>query len=151
MIKYEFTVDTVAIVGINKNSTKIVEKSKNYTINDCSYQVMENACNYYGSSYDGRVKGSKYITGINYKVPIVVEETNNLIFFPIREIENPKCTWIALKWFEKVEEKDGNTFIYFKNGKKIMTSVSKYIIENQVLKSSKLNYLLNERKIAQNN
>ena len=149
-MNFNFTNEIVAVVGINKNSTRIVEKEKNYIINNNSYKIMNNVCNYYGSSYDGRVKGTKYITGINYKVPIVVEETNNVIFFPIREVENPKCTWISLKWFEHVEEHDGNTYIYFKNGKKIVTNVSKYIIENQVLRSSKLNYLLNERKNAQN-
>ena len=146
MKTYEINSSTAAVIGIGENSTKIVEKENNYIINNNSFQIMEDSCSYFGSSYEGRVIGAKNMIGNNYKVPIIVEETNELIFFPLSEITNSKCTWIALKWFDRVENDNENIFIYLKNGKRLTTKVSKYVVENQVLRATKLIYNLNERK-----
>ena len=147
MKKYEINNSTLAVIGVDDKSSKVMECSKSYQIEDNSYQVMEDSCNYFGSSFRGRIEGTKKMIGVNYKVPIIIEETNDLIFFPLSEIESNKCVWISLKWFDKVEDdEDGNTYIYLKNGKKIKTSSSKYSIENQVLKSTKLHFLISDRK-----
>ena len=150
MEKYEINKETLAVVGINKNSTKIVEKEKEYYIKDIAYDVMEHSCKYFGSSYSGRVEGSKKMIGANYKLPIIVEESNDLIFFPVVTPDNPKCIWISLKWYDCVKVEGGKTYIYLKNGKKIQISASKNSIENQVLRASRLLYVLNERKLAEN-
>jgi len=150
MEKYEINEETAAIVGVNDNFSKIIEKNKDYFIGDNSYSVMEHSCEYFGSTYSGRIIGGKKMLGANYKVPIIVEESNDLIFFPVSDITNPKCMWISLNWFDHVEEEYGITYIYLKNGKKISTKASKYSIENQVLRSSKLNLILNNRKKSKN-
>ena len=146
MKKYEINGNTAAIVGLGKNNSKAIEDKRDYFINENSYSVMEHSCCYFGSNYNGRLAGSKSILGTKYKVPIIVEESNDLIFFPTTDIENPQCMWISIKWFDRVEEEGENTYIYLKNGKKIKTSISKYSIENQVLKSSKLHFLISNRK-----
>lgn len=146
MEKYEINTETMAVIGVNENFTEVLENKNNYFIKDSSYSVMEHSCEYFGSSCSGRIIGSKKMLGINYKVPIIVEESNDIIFFPISEVDNPKCVWISLKWFDKVEEDYDHTYIYLKNGKKIKTKISKYSIDNQVLRASKLHLLLNERK-----
>lgn len=150
MEKYEINKETAAIVGINKKFTKIVEKENDYFVKDMAYEVMDYSCQYFGSSYLGRVDGSKRILGANYKLPIIVEETNNLIFFPITTYENPKCIWISLQWYDSIEIEDGCTYIKLKNGKRILSTVSKNSIENQVLRASRLLLLLNERKLVEN-
>ena len=150
MEKYEINKETLAVVGINKNSTKIIEKNKDYYVKDLAYEVMDYSCQYFGSSYEGRVDGSKKMIGYNYKVPIIVEESEELVFFPINMIESPKCIWISLKWYDYVKEENNKTYIYLKNGRKIQTLASKNSIENQVLRASRLLYILNERKIAKN-
>ena len=146
MEKYEINKETAAIVGINEKFTKIVEKDNDYFISDVAYEVMDYSCQYFGSSYEGRVNGSKKMLGANYKLPIIVEESNNLIFFPISAADNPKCVWISLKWFDYVTKEGKETKIHLKNGKKISTKVSKNSIENQVLRASRLSLILNERK-----
>lgn len=150
MEKYEINKETLAVVGINKNSTKILEKHNEYYVKDVAYEVMEHSCQYFGSSYSGRVEGSKKMIGSNYKLPIIVEESNELIFFPIITPDNPKCVWISLKWYDCVKLENENIYIYLKNGKKILSSASKNSIENQVLRASRLLYILNERKILKN-
>lgn len=150
MEKYEVNEKTLAVIGVNDNLSKVMEEANDYFIGDSSFSVMERSCEYFGSTYCGRTIGSKKMLGVNYKVPIIVEEANDLIFFPLSEVDNPKCVWVSLRWFDRVEEEYGKTYIYLKNGKRIPTKVSKYSIENQVLRSSKLNYILNNRKKALN-
>lgn len=150
MEKYEINKETLAVVGVNKNSTKILEKENEYYVRDIAYDVMEHSCNYFGSSYSGRVEGSKKMIGSNYKLPIIVEESEEIIFFPIITPDNPKCIWISLKWYDSVKIENNKTYIYLKNGKKIQSLASKNSVENQVLRASRLLYILNERKIAKN-
>ena len=150
MKKYEINGSTLAVVGVDKVSSKVIEEENSYIIDDNSYQVMEDSCTYFGSNMKGRVEGTKRMLNINYKVPIIVEESNDLIFFPLSEIESDKCTWISLSWYDKVVNDDKNTYIYFKNGQKIKINISKYVVENQVSRALKLNYVLNERKKCKN-
>lgn len=146
MNKYEINEETLAVIGTGKKSTKVLEKNKEYFLNDVAYEVMDYSCQYFGSSYSGRVEGSKKMIGCNYKLPIIIEESMELIFFPISTPDNPKCVWISLKWFDHVNTENDKTYIYLKNGKKILSSASKKSIENQVLRASRLLYILNERK-----
>jgi competence protein ComK len=107
---------------------------------------MDYSCQYFGSSYVGRVKGSKEMLGVNYKLPIIIEESDDLIFFPISSPENFKCIWISLKWYQDVYEVGNRTYIVLKNGKRIESTASKSSIKNQLMRASRLNLILNERK-----
>ena len=142
MDKYEINGSTMAIIGIDEFNSKVIEKNKDYIISSSAYEVMEDSCKYFGSSYSGRVEGSKNLTGYKYKLPIIVSEIADLIFFPITTIDNPQCVWINLNYYDKIVEKNSFNYIYFKNNKYLKTNVSKYSISNQVLRSSKLHYIL---------
>lgn len=147
MDKYEVNKETLAVIGIDKNNSKVIELNNEYLIEDSAYEVMDYSCQYFGSSYLGRVDGSKKMLGANYKLPVIVEESSELIFFPISSPENIRCIWISLKWYHDVYEDDNKTIIILKNGKKIESSISKTSIQNQLMRASRLNLILNERKI----
>ena len=147
MEKYEINEETLAVLGINKKQAKVLESSKEYVINDSAYEVMDYSCKFFGSSYSGRVDGSKKMLGANYKLPIIVEESSELIFFPISSPDNIKCIWISLKWVKDIIDEDGKTYIVLKNGKKIESFMSKLSVKNQIMRASRLNLILNERKI----
>lgn len=146
MEKYEVNDETLAVIGLEKEKTKIIEREKEYIIEDSAYEVMDYSCQYFGSSYLGRVDGSKNMLKANYKLPIIVEESSDLIFFPIASPENPKCIWISLQWVEDVYEENNKTFILLKNGKKIESIASKSSVRNQIMRASRLNLILNDRK-----
>lgn len=146
MEKYEVNDETLAVIGLGKEQTKILERDKEYIIEDSAYEIMDYSCQYFGSSYLGRVDGSRNMLKANYKLPIIVEESSELIFFPISSPENPKCIWISLQWVEDVFEEDNKTFILLKNGKKIESIASKSSVRNQIMRASRLNLILNDRK-----
>lgn len=150
MKNYEVNDETMAIVGLNEKNSKVLEKEKEYLISSNSYEVLDYSCQYFGSSYSGRLDGSKKMLDAKYKLPIIVEESAELIFFPISSPENDDCIWIALQWFDDIVEINKKVFIRLKNGKKIEVKTSKYSIKNQVMRASRLNYILKERKLLKN-
>lgn len=78
---YEINQDTCAILNLDNEVSRIIENDQEYLLPKNSFEVMEDSCAYYGSSYEGRVQGTKMILGCNYKLPIIVSEINNIIFF----------------------------------------------------------------------
>lgn len=137
---YEINEGTLAIVP-NKENSKIYEDNDIYSVKQNCYQIM---CKYFGSSYEGRSDGAKSISGMSYKVPIMVSE--NLIFFPTSSPLDDDCSWINFEKVEDLEKMNYNqTKIIFNNGVNIVVPFSYRTIENQLLRSIKLNFIMNKR------
>lgn len=146
MEKYEIGLNTLAVVGIGRNEAKIVESDNDFIISESAYEVMDYSCCYYGSSYEGRAQGSKAILKCEYKLPVIIEETREIIFFPTHSPRLKDCIWISLESINYVEGDCKKCIIYFKNGKQLMIPRSKDSIENQIYRATRLKYLLAERK-----
>ena len=145
MDSYEINKDTCAIISVDKNITKVVEKNNEYYVNQTTYEIMDNSCQYYGSSCEGRIKGTKMILGSSYKVPIVVEETNDIIFFPTESPNSDNCTWLSLNNVKKYEKDAGFTKVTFNSGKQIIVKMSIASFENQLLRANRLGSVVRKR------
>ena len=77
MISYEINCDTLALIPVSENETKIIEKEREFIVNVPVFKIIENSCEYFGSSYLGRHEGTKKLIGITHKAPIIIEETSN--------------------------------------------------------------------------
>lgn len=146
-MKYEISKGTLAIVPNEENSSLVYEDNERYIIDQTPYKIMESSCLYFGSSYIGRKEGAKNILGAEYKVPIIVDDTDNIIVFPTTSPLSQDCVWISLSHVKKYEKVDTyNTKIIFNNGKEIIVPVSYRSIENQVSRASRLDYVMRLRK-----
>ena len=145
MDSYEINKDTCAVIGVNDNITKVIEGKDEYFINKGCYEVMEDSCQYYGSSCDGRMKGSRMIMGSNYKVPIVVSESNEIIFFPTESPNSPNCAWFSLNNVEKYERSEGYTKVTFSSGRELIVKMSLSSFENQILRANRLGSMIRKR------
>ena len=149
MDNYEMNFDTMAIIPINSTETKVIEKEGEYIINLPSMKIIDNGCRFFGSSYVGRSEGTKSMIGINYKAPIIVEETTPIIFFPTISPRLEACSWISFKDVKKcIKKSEKSTIIIFKNGTELELDLSYKILQNQILRSSYLNSTLLSRKMA---
>ncbi len=145
-MNYEINNETLAILPINENQSKIIELNNEYIIDSSPYQVMEHSCNYFGSSLQGRCEGTKSMLGSIYKAPILVEDSRNIVFFPTMSPNLQNNSWISLNNIKSYEQEDFKTYIYFDNNKKIEVDVPYLSIENQILRASRLNSIYNKRK-----
>jgi competence protein ComK len=142
---YEINKDTCAILNLNNEVSQIIENNQEYLLPKPTFQVMEDSCAYYGSSYDGRIKGTKMMLGCNYKLPIIVEESNDIIFFPTNGLKSEKCSWISLNQVLKYEPYKGYTKVTFIGGKNIILKMSYSSFEMQILRATRLQNLIKKR------
>lgn len=147
MDNYEINEDTLAIIPKDNKTTIVYEKYNNYIINQSIEKILNNSCKYYGSTFDGRKISSSSVLKINYKVPIIIEESSNMIFFPTSSMKNNNCSWISLNNIDRYERNYRGSKIIFNNGKTIVFPISYGILNNQILRSTRLSYLFKERKI----
>lgn len=146
-MNYEINEGTLAVMPTEEKKSKILEDHQEYIIDQTPYEVLDYSCKYFGSSYEGRKEGTKSILNINYKVPIIVENTRNIIFFPTNSPTSEDCMWISLKNINAIKEEDYNsTKIEFNNGVSIHVPISKRTIENQILRASRLDLVIRNRE-----
>ena len=145
--QYEINDETMAILTIDKNYSEVYEMNDHYIVEQASNQIMEDSCRYFGSSLEGRRKGTEYMIGINYKAPIIVEETKEIIFFPTSNTRE-NSNWIRLKYIKSYYRDGDVIFIVFENGTKIAIKTSYGIIDNQVLRATRLESALRGRKTS---
>lgn len=146
-MNYEVNKGTLALIPNEGNGSLIFEDEERYIVDSSPFEIMEESCKYFGSTYEGRKNGSKEILGAEYKVPIIIEDSNNLIFFPTTSPETNNCIWISLKRVEKIKKIDKNTTkIIFDNKKEIIVDCSYRIIENQLSRASRLDLILRNHK-----
>ena len=146
MDSYEINKDPVALVPKDENTTIVYEVDNSFVINKPTLKIVEESCEYFGSSFEGRKEGTKKILGITHKSPIIVEESRRIIFFPTNSPERKDCSWINLEKIDKYFKIDKNTSsILFKCGKVVNLNISYGSLTNQILRATRLKFILEER------
>ena len=151
MKEYEINSATLAIIPIDNEKSIVYEEAEEYIIEKSSNSIIKENCEFYGSSYEGRCIGTKALTGIKTKYPIIIEESRNIIFFPTSSSRTKQSSWIALNKIEKYNKYNNKSKIFFKNEKKINLDISYYSLENQICRATMLKSKLYERKLEEKN
>lgn len=145
---YEINSNTIALIPISEEKTKVIEVSNSFIVEMNSMKIIERSCEFFGSSYIGRHEGTKKLIGINYKSPIIIEESRNIIYFPTTSPRLSECAWFNLNYIEKYEDSNGKSLIFFENGENVEIDISVNSFDNQVLRASKLESILRKRKLS---
>lgn len=146
MVNYEINEDTLAVLYNGYDKTKVIEVNNEYEFDSKAYKIMEYNCEYYGSTYVGRIKAAKKILNCSYKIPVLVEESNSLIFFPTMSSLSEECSWINYGAIQNYKKNGENIEIEFINNKKLLVDMSKLSLENQLARSSRLESITRKRK-----
>ena len=142
---YEINLSTLAIIPVNEKTSNVIEEDNVYTINKSTTEIIDHSCKYFGSSYKGRTEGTKNIIGFSYKLPIIIDELREIIFFPT---SSPKkeCCWISLNQISRFENNKVNSIIIFKNNFKLELDISYNTLENQILRANYLETSIRKRR-----
>lgn len=144
-MSYIISNETLAIIPQGKK-TKIIEGKHTKISNEITADIIEKNCYYNGSTLDGRIKGSSYLLGSNYKPPIVINDSLNIILVPTHSIRNSNCNWINLTTILHYTPISKNKVqIEFRNNRKIVVEVSYNIFDKQVLRATRLESALKGR------
>ncbi len=148
---YEVNEETLAIIPYGKNKSRVIEYDDEYIFNREPFSIMEYSCEYFGSSLEGRMIGSKSMLGTVYRVPLIIEETKSLIFFPTKSPNSVTNIWISLNNIASYRKLDKKTLIIFKNNKELLLDVPYSSIDNQILRATRLECLSKARKNVKKN
>ncbi len=143
---YEVNSKTCALIALSAKKCEVIEKDKIFVIERPTKEILKNSCEYYGSTYEGRVQGSKKQLGMCYKLPIIIESSNDLIMFPTTSANNDNCCWIALNNITSYEKQDNNVIIKFEGNVKQLFHMSLESLENQIFRATKLMLLMRNRR-----
>lgn len=144
-MKYEINEETIAIIPENGDKTRIIEVSNDYVIDYSTFNIMEENCEYYGSTYEGRITAAKKILNFSYKLPLLIEESEKLIFFPTTSATSDQCCWINHNHVKQRVKSMGGTKVTFTNGLVEEFKISKLSFENQLLRASMLDSMISKR------
>lgn len=147
--EYEINETTQAIIPINEFQTKVYEEEAEYIVEKPANKIINFNCKFYGSSYDGRCEGTKSLIGITSKVPIIIEESRNIIFFPTTSVRNKQSAWVALNNIDSFHKNEKNSYIVFKDGRKVDFNISVFSLENQYCRAIMLKSKLADRKLQE--
>ncbi len=145
---YEICEDTLAIIPYN-NYSKVIEKNNEFIVKQKPMEIINSSCLYFGSSYSGRHSATKYLLGISYKSPIIVEESKNIIFFPTLSPRVKECYWISLNNISHYKREQNKTFILFEKGKVLEIPISYGSLDNQILRAARLDSIVRNKKNKQ--
>ena len=148
---YEIGYGTQAIIPLSEDKSMIYEEDGEYIVDKPANQIINYNCNYYGSSYDGRCEGTRSLTGYKSKLPIIIEESRNIIFFPTNSVRRKQSTWIALNKIASYHKNDRNSYIIFTDGRKIDFDISMFSLENQFYRATMLKSKSLDRKLLDKN
>lgn len=150
MNNYEINNDTLAIIPIDNYKSKIIERDKEFIVDETPIKIIENSCQYFGSSYQGRFMGTKKLIGVTHKAPIIIEESREIIFFPTNSPRLYECAWISLKNLNNYKRNNDSSEILFNNGNLLNLDISYGSLDNQVLRAARLESVLRLRKEKNN-
>lgn len=146
MQEYEINIDTIAIIPFGVDKSKVIESDKTFIVDLTPLKIIDRSCKFFGSSYQGRFMGTKNLIGISHKAPIIIEETREIIFFPTNSPRQDNCAWISLKHLETYQKNNRSSLLKFTGGHLINLDVSYGILDNQVLRATRLESVLRLRK-----
>ena len=144
---YEVSSNTLVIIPIGNKKSRIYEYGGDFIVKKSSLSIIEESCLFFGSSYEGRKEGTKALLNVDMKVPIIIEDSRNIIFFPTSSCIRESSIWISYQNLIKYNKfNDCLTDLYFKNHVHVRVGCKYNLIDNQIIRCIKLEKALLNRK-----
>lgn len=144
---YFINYETLLILPYGSKKSKVYELDEVFIVNTDVVTIVKNSCLYFGSSLEGRKEGTKSLLNCEIKVPIIIEDSKNLIMFPTSSYKSNRNVWISYNNLLKYSKYDGdNTLLCFKENNDIKVNIKYNIIDNQIIRCIKLDAIINKRK-----
>lgn len=145
MEKYIINNKTVALKR-EKNKTIIYNVDKAQVFNTNINKIIDYSCNFYGSTLFGRKISAQNILNIKYKIPILIDEKNNITLIQLTSPRNLKCIYLVTNKIVDYEEENNYLKIICVNNIVFYVKISKNSFEKMLIKSFRLNNILFWRK-----
>lgn len=140
MFNYVINDETLAIIPYGSKKAMVIETTNKVIVNRTPKGIIRQNCILYGSCFEEKLKKTELLTGYIYKAPIMINLQKKLLFFPTSSPRLKDCSWINPLRIKNYifDEKKSMSKIEFITGEIVFIPVSIKVIENQILRSTKL-------------
>ncbi|WP_165445080.1 competence protein ComK [Gracilibacillus phocaeensis] len=134
---YRITKETLAIKPKYdmEYSTTIIEQNGHVDRQEKPLDIIKENCLHYGASYQGRKEAVTYRLGYKQKVPIPISPERGIYAFPTKSATAEGCCWLFLHAIIAVEVVDNEVVVRLVNGERLVSDVSRYVLEEQMRKA----------------
>jgi competence protein ComK len=141
-----YTMFIKPVIYGSKVYSEIYELEDEYLSPFKPLEIIKKSCEYFSSSFEGRKDGTKQLIGITHKVPIVIDPTNFIYFFPTTSPTRSECIWISHEHIMDYQRIDSRqTRVIFQNKQSFILPVSRSSFSNQMLRTALLKTTLMQR------
>lgn len=130
-----------------------LEMNRTILVPSRSKVVLDESCHFFGSSYEGRVAGTKAIMNRGKMYPIAISVPQDMYMFPLSSPENYTCVWLSYVHIRLIEAHGPHhAKVTFVNGQQLIVQKSEKVVALKKLRTGELRYQLKVRsqlKIAE--
>jgi competence protein ComK len=130
--------------------TVVKEVDRTVYVKETPFDIIKENLLIGGSDFDGRRRSITYKLGMQKRLPMPINPPRNIYAFPTHAPRQFHCQWIFTEHIDHIHPVKHNekfkSAIIFKNGEKIFTEVSPYILETQIIKSWRVRKSMEDRK-----
>lgn len=147
---YQVNPSTMAIVPYDSKNTlysKVYELTHSFIVRKSPVEVIDSSCEQFGSSYEGRLKGTMCLTGVKIKPPIIINPHLPIYAFPTRSSRSIECAWVITRHIKQYYEGTGKhtTILLFNNNQQVTIPISTRTFDQQVLRAANLRLAYEEQ------
>ncbi|GGH88681.1 competence protein ComK [Pullulanibacillus pueri] len=129
--------------------TVVLEEERIIVVREKPLDIIKHSCEFFSASYEGRKKGTKRLMKITHMPPIVISNSQMIIFFPLSSPENADCIWLAhnhVKDWDKIKgsHKNHKTLVIFSNLQTYPLSMQSSTFDLKVCRGSRLKHIMEE-------
>lgn len=127
-----------------RNTIVRYDGSREY-IKETAAEYLGRRCVMCGSTMKGRTEAVRQLTGWKQKIPVLISERTQEIWFPVISPDDPDCTWICCGRIVRVRESSpGCTCVIFDSGVQATVNAGVRTIRKQIRRCTSFIDLLNE-------
>ena len=129
-----------------ENNDRVICKSmsKVVTLNTSLIRYMDSLCVLSGTTYEDNIKSTRKLMNNINKTPLYFSILNDYLI-PLGRLSEGGCFWFSAKEFLSCFEKDGATYLKFKDKMIISCEFSKFSIMKQYSKYVELDKIRKEK------
>ena len=142
----EINRSTLLLIGLDDKKTRIITYDSDYLVDMSARDIVNESCINFGNTMAQRINMTKSLVNIVSKAPILIEESRDIIFFPLKSPRLKNNIWVSFNNLNSYEKIENKTKLNFKGNKTILLDFSYYIFDNQVTKAILLHYEIKKRR-----
>ncbi|MCJ7840392.1 competence protein ComK [Lederbergia sp. NSJ-179] len=119
--------------------SEIIDWEETYFSMEQPLNIIKRNCGYYGCDYNGRRNGTRQLTNITHKAPILLESHTPIYFFPTKSPLHEQCIWVAHDLVITYQKgKAATTIVEFENNQKYELPISNNSFHSQMSRTATL-------------